>query len=243
MRVDVVQPLGLVESGMHQDRIARLCPPFPDDTPVAQPRAVVGLQEAREAGLLARALIVGRVNMQRTPSLGRAAARCGSSPARCARSGRSPRPDRSTGTGTRIPSPAAGSGCCRQIRREPCSRDSRAAGRRSRRRFAPGAAPVARQVHRPPGTPPRPSHSDSHPRGFPTRSPGSRVWGARRRSLPASVLFSAASPHGSQEETQETWIRHGWHSTRDISGFFPNAAQHTPSHRPGEQPMSEPLRS
>ena len=70
MRVDVVQPLGLVEPGMHQDRVARLCPPLPDDAPVAQPGAVVGLQEAREAGLLARALIVRGVDVQRTPFLG-----------------------------------------------------------------------------------------------------------------------------------------------------------------------------
>ena len=50
-RVDVVQPLGFVEAGVDQDRVARLSPALPDDAPVAEAGAVVGLQEAGEAGL------------------------------------------------------------------------------------------------------------------------------------------------------------------------------------------------
>ena len=67
LRIDVVQPLGAVQAGMHQDRIARPGAPFPDDAPVAQSRAVIRLQQTGEARLQTGALVVGGVDVERSP--------------------------------------------------------------------------------------------------------------------------------------------------------------------------------
>jgi hypothetical protein len=54
---------------MDQENVARSCAAFPDDGPIAQAGAVVGLEDCGEAGFLTRAKIVGRVNVQDTAGL------------------------------------------------------------------------------------------------------------------------------------------------------------------------------
>src|SRR5262249_20668882 len=58
-----------IATGMEQENVTRLRAAFPDDRPVTQTGAVVGLQNAREARFLARAEIVRRVNMQSTAAI------------------------------------------------------------------------------------------------------------------------------------------------------------------------------
>src|SRR5262249_18370229 len=65
-RIDVIKAFGFIATGMEQENVTRLRAAFPDDRPVTQTGAVVGLQNAREARFLARAEIVRRVNMQST---------------------------------------------------------------------------------------------------------------------------------------------------------------------------------
>ena len=225
-RVDVVQPLGLVESGMHQDRIARLRPPFPDDTPVAQPRAVVGLQEAREAGLLARALIVGRVNMQRTPFLGRLRLAACLHPhgvlglaARPVRIGQlepalifRPRLQIQDAAGESIGNRVV------EILASPV--DVLAADSHQRQRLSPAGFADRPELHRDRRIPIR------IPADFPLKAQVQER-GVLHDKLSRQRTVLGISPHGGQEETQETWIHHGRHSTREISVLFPSAAQHT----------------
>ena len=70
-RIDVVQAIGFVESGVDQDRIARPGSPFPNDAPVAQSGAVIGLQQAGETRFMSLALVVGRIDVERAAFLGR----------------------------------------------------------------------------------------------------------------------------------------------------------------------------
>ena len=62
-RVDVVETVIAVEAGMDEDRVARLNAPLPDDVPIAEPGAVVGLEQAGEVGFLPRALVIGRIDV------------------------------------------------------------------------------------------------------------------------------------------------------------------------------------
>ena len=65
LRIDVVQPLRPVQSGVHDDGVAGLRRPLVHDAPVAEPGAVVGVQQAGEAGLLFRPLVIGRIDVER----------------------------------------------------------------------------------------------------------------------------------------------------------------------------------
>ncbi len=63
-RVDIIQALRLVQAGMDEDGIARLCPAFPHHVPVAEPCAVICLQQPGEARFDTRTLIIGGVNVK-----------------------------------------------------------------------------------------------------------------------------------------------------------------------------------
>ena len=208
MRVHVVQPLGLVESGMHQDRIARLCPPFPDNTPVAQPRAVVCLQEAGEAGFLARALIVWGVNMQRTPFLGRLRLAACLHPhgvrglaARPVRIGQlepalifRPRPQIENAAGKSIGNRVV------EILASPV--DVLTADSHQRQRLSPARFTDRPKLHRDRRIPIR------IPADFPLKAQVQEC-GVLDDKFSRQRAVLGVSPHGSQEEIQETWIHHG----------------------------------
>ena len=67
--IDVVEAFGAVEAGVDEQRIAGLGAALPDDGPVAEAGAVVGLQDTGEGGLLAGAEVVGRVDVQGAAAL------------------------------------------------------------------------------------------------------------------------------------------------------------------------------
>ena len=67
-RIDVIEAFRPVQAGVNQQRIARLRLPLPNDAPVAEPGAVIGFQNAGECRFLARAFMLGRVNVQRAPA-------------------------------------------------------------------------------------------------------------------------------------------------------------------------------
>ena len=75
--VDVIEAFGAVEAGVDQDGVAGLRSAFPDNAPIAEAGAVVGLEDAGEAGFLAIALVVGGINVEGAAGLWRAGARCG----------------------------------------------------------------------------------------------------------------------------------------------------------------------
>ena len=67
--IHVVEPLGPVEAGVQDDRVAGLRPALPDDAPVPEPGAVVRLEQAGEARFLLRALMVGWIDVERPAGL------------------------------------------------------------------------------------------------------------------------------------------------------------------------------
>lgn len=57
--IDVVEALGAIEAGVDEDGIAGFGFAFPDDAPIAEACAVVGLEDAGEGGFLAGAFASG----------------------------------------------------------------------------------------------------------------------------------------------------------------------------------------
>ena len=64
LRVDVVEPLRPIQADVHENDVSWLRATLPHDAPVAEPGAVVGLEQAGEAGFLTWPLIVGRIHVE-----------------------------------------------------------------------------------------------------------------------------------------------------------------------------------